>query len=510
MKKLLFYLLPVITVVFLESCAREQPKYIIGVAQCSEDIWRNWQNSEMQMEANFHDGVELRFTAANDNSQRQILQIDSLVDSGIDLLIVAPNQLSSVTPAINRAYDKGIPVIVFERKTNTQKYSAFVSADNYEMGRVIGEYVATRLNGKGNVMEVLGLKGSSPADDRSRGFDDAISAYPDIKVVAKIQGDWSESTAYQAVKSWKGDLNTIDMVYGHNDRSAMAARRVFQERGVKMPLFCGVDGLPGEAGGIQQVRDSLLDATYIYPTRGDQLLRLALDILDGKPYPRETLLTSALVTHENAEVLLLESNEVARQANNLKELQEKARGYLEQLDTQRVITLLALILMALLMLTLVLFILYYRSKISAKRERVVNNLWNMDVPVELKTETVADEQPAEVTKASDEKPTAKESLFLIHFKDVVEARLSDSDLTVDDLAAAMNLSRVQLYRKVKAVSGSSPVELLRTARLNRGYQLLVKGDKNISEVAYEVGFTAPSYFMKCFKDEFGISPSDLS
>lgn len=510
MKKLLFYLLPVITVVFLESCAREQPKYIIGVAQCSEDIWRNWQNSEMQMEANFHDGVELRFTAANDDSQRQILQIDSLVDSGIDLLIVAPNQLSSVTPAINRAYDKGIPVIVFERKTNTQKYSAFVSADNYEMGRVIGEYVATRLNGKGNVMEVLGLKGSSPADDRSRGFDDAISAYPDIKVVAKIQGDWSESTAYQAVKSWKGDLNTIDMVYGHNDRSAMAARRVFQERGVKMPLFCGVDGLPGEAGGIQQVRDSLLDATYIYPTRGDQLLRLALDILDGKPYPRETLLTSALVTHENAEVLLLESNEVARQANNLKKLQEKARGYLEQLDTQRVITLLALILMALLMLTLVLFILYYRSKISAKRERVVNNLWNMDVPVEQKTETVADEQPAEVTKASEEKSTAKESLFLIHFKDVVEARLSDSDLTVDDLAAAMNLSRVQLYRKVKAVSGSSPVELLRTARLNRGYQLLVKGDKNISEVAYEVGFTAPSYFTKCFKDEFGISPSDLS
>lgn len=510
MKRLLFYLLPLIIAVLLSSCVKEHPKYIIGVAQCSEDIWRNWQNSEMEMEANFHEGVELRFAAANDNSQRQIHQIDSLVDSGINLLIVAPNQFLSVTPAIDRAFDKGIPVIVFERKTDSQKYTAFVSADNYEMGRVIGEYVAARLHGEGRVMEVLGLKGSSPADERSRGFDDAIAAYPGIKVVAKLQGDWSGPSAYQAVKKWKGDLNTIDLVFGHNDRSAIAARKVFEERGAKLPMFCGIDGLPGKDGGIQQVRDSLLDATYIYPTRGDQLLQLALDILDGKPFSKETMLTSALVTHENAMVLMLESTEVARQADNLGKLQEKAHSYLEQLATQRVITLLALILLALLMLTLVLYILYHRGKISAQRERVVNNLWNMDVPAMEHTEEAVSQQQVEEPHSPEEDVAAKESLFIIRFKDVVEARLSDSDLTVDDLAAAMNLSRVQLYRKVKAVSGSSPVELLRSARLNRGYQLLVKGDKNISEVAYEVGFTAPSYFTKCFKDEFGISPSDLA
>jgi AraC-like DNA-binding protein len=286
-----------------------------------------------------------------------------------------------------------------------------------------------------------------------------------------------------------------------------------------MPLFCGIDGLPGENGGIQLVRDSVLEATYIYPTHGDQLLQLALNILDGKPFERETMLTSALVTRENAKVLLLESNEVARQARNLDKLQTKARGYMEQLATQRVITLLALFLLALLLLTSVLVILYLRSKSSAQRERVVNNLWNMEVP-EQEPITVTDEAveipltteetSSSVATVSQEEHSARESLFIIRFKDVVEARLSDSDLTVDDLAAAMSLSRVQLYRKVKAVSGASPVELLRTARLNRGYQLLVKGDKTVSEVAYEVGFTAPSYFTKCFKDEFGISPSDLS
>ena len=513
----------------LASCSEKKPKYIIGVSQCSEDIWRNWQNSEMKMETNFHEGVELRFAAALDDSKRQIQQIDSLVRSGINLLIVAPNQLSSVNPAIDRAYDLGIPVIVFERKTNSQKYTAFVSADNYEMGRQMGEYAVSLLGGKGNIMEIVGLKGSSPADERSRGFDAALAAYPEIKVVTELQGDWTEPTAYQAVKSWKGDLNTIDLVFGHNDRSAIGARKAFIDRKARLPLFTGIDGLPGENGGIQQVRDSLLDATYIYPTCGDKLLQLALDILDGKPYQKEVLLTSALVTRDNANVLLLESNEVMRKAQNLEKLQLKASGYLHQLATQRTITLLALILIALLVLAMVLFYLYHRSKVSAQRERVVNNLWNMEIPEEVEdhlsrreesgvrsentpsAEPAAEEPPLQTPNATlpENAPQKDEPLFIVHFKKVVEAQLGNSDLSVDDLAEAMNLSRVQLYRKVKAISGSSPVELLRTARLNRGYQLLLTTSKNISEVAYDVGFTAPSYFTKCFKDEFGVSPSDL-
>ena len=494
-------------VILMIACSGEKPHYVIGVSQCSEDIWRSWQNAEMVMESNFHDGVELRFATAHGDSKRQIQQINSLVDSGIQLLIVAPNQKSSVTSAIDRAYDKGIPVIVFERKTDSQKYTAFVSADNYEMGRQMGEYVVSRLNGKGNIMEVEGLKGSSSAEERHKGFLETLTQYPEVKVVARLQGDWTEQTAYQAVKDYKGDLNAIDFVFGHNDRSAIGAREVFQERQAKMPLFCGIDGLPGENGGIRQVRDSLLDASYIYPTRGDLLLQLALDILEGKPYAKETLLTSALVTHDNANVLLLESDEVARQAQNLDKLQTQASSYLKQLDTQRTITLMALILIALLLLTMVLFFLYHRSKVSAQRERMVNNLWNMEVSEIAESSESPGEKPSEAAESEQEE--TPEPLFIVRFKDVVEKRLSDSELSVDDLAAAMNLSRVKLYRKVKAISGSSPIELLRTARLNRGYQLLIQTNKTVSEIAYEIGFTAPSYFTRCFKNEFGISPSDL-
>jgi len=229
----------------------------------------------MKMEANFHEGVELRFSAALDNSKRQIQQIDSLVESGIDLLIVAPNQLSSVTPAIDRAFDKGIPVIVFERKTDSQKYTAFVSADNYEMGHMMGEYIATKLNGQGRIMEIAGLKGSSPAEERHKGFMDAIKMSGDIEIVATLQGDWTEPTAYQVVNNYKGDLSNIDFVFAHNDRTAIGARKAFLDKKIKLPRFCGIDGLPGEDGGIRLVRDSLLEASYIYPTRGDQLLQLA-------------------------------------------------------------------------------------------------------------------------------------------------------------------------------------------------------------------------------------------
>ena len=148
------------------GCANPKPHYIIGVSQCSEDIWREKQNAELRMGAYCQENVELRFAAAYDSDERQVQQIDSLVDSGIDLLIVAPNQVKTISPAIDRAYDKGIPVIVFERKTNSQKYTSFISADNYEMGRIMGEYIASRIHGKGRVMEIMGLKGSSPAIER--------------------------------------------------------------------------------------------------------------------------------------------------------------------------------------------------------------------------------------------------------------------------------------------------------------------------------------------------------
>jgi len=511
-----------VLLIFLTGCTRERSRYVIGVSQCSDDIWREKQNAELRMGAYLQGDVELRFAAAFDSDERQVQQIDSLVATGIDLLIVAPNQVQTISPAIDRAYDKGIPVIVFERKTNSQKYTAFISADNYEMGRVMGEYIASQLDGKGRVMEIMGLKGSSPAIERHNGFADALKNHPNIEIIATLQGDWTEESAVKATKQWLSKEQTansqkpIDFVFAQNDRMAMGTRKVLLSSSYpysSSPQFCGIDGLPGKDGGIACVRDSILDASYIYPTHGDKILQLAIDILDGKPFEKETMMMSALVTRDNARVLLMENEEIMRQSNYLDQLHNRADGYLQQLDTQRTITWLACGFIVLLLVAIVLFYLYHLSKVKLQHERVVNTLWNLkpeDVPTSPAAEQGESPETREATEDTEEKADpATTSIFITRFKEVVEARLDDSDVSVEDLAADMNLSRVQLYRKVKAVTGSSPVELLRTARLNRGYQLLLTSDLSISEVAYQVGFTAPSYFTKCFKEEFGMLPGDV-
>ena len=499
----------------MSSCQQEDNHYVIGISQCSADIWREKQNAELRMGAYLQDNVELRFAAAYDSDERQIEQIDSLVATGIDLLIVAPNQVQTISPAIDRAYDKGIPVIVFERKTNSQKFTAFISADNYEMGRVMGEYVAGQLHGKGRVMEIMGLKGSSPAIERHNGFTDALRQYPDINVVATLQGDWTEESAFKATEQWLSQQpkevsqQPIDFVFGQNDRMAIGARKALaiHHSPAKRPhpRFCGIDGLPGENGGIRLVRDSILDASYIYPTHGDKIIQLAVEILEGKPYQKETRLMSALVTRDNARVLLMQDEEMMRQADYLDQLHNRADDYLQQLDTQRVVSWMSVGVIVLLLITMVLFYLYYLKKITIQREHVVNTLWNMkpeDIPQSTPEASAPHEQP------SDDEPVTA-SLFITRFKEVVESRLTDSDLSVEVLAADMNLSRVQLYRKVKSLTGSTPVELVRTARLNRAYQLLLTTDKSVSEVAYQVGFSAPSYFTKCFKEEYGMLPGDV-
>ena len=495
----------------LVSCSGNKVKYRIGVSQCSADVWRDKQNAELRMGAYFHDNVELKFAAAYDSDERQVQQIDSLLNDGIDLLIVAPNQVQTISPAIDRAYDKGIPVIVFERKTSSQKYTAFISADNYEMGHVMGEYIVSRLHGQGTVLEIKGLAGSSPSIERHKGFLDAIKEAPGIKVVGSLQGDWTESTAYEITKQWLDNNKEVrvDLVFGANDRTAMGARKAVANsklNTLNSTLYCGIDGLPGENGGIQLVRDSLLDASYIYPTHGDQIIELAVNILEGKPYKKETMLMSALVTHDNAKVLLMQGEELMRQADRLDQLHNKADSYLHELGTQRVINWLAIGIIILFIVVFVLFYLYHLRKISMQRERVVNTLWNMkpeDIP-----QAAAPEEPESHEEPTEDEPVTA-SLFITRFKEAVEKRLDESELSVEDLAADMNLSRVQLYRKVKSYTGSTPVELVRTARLNRGYQLLLTTDKSVSEVAYQVGFSAPSYFTKCFKEEYGLLPGDL-
>ena len=718
-------LLITILALTLLSCSGGGKRYVIGVTQCSEDIWRDKQNEELRMASYFFEGIDLRIAAADDVEERQVQQIEQMVNDDVDLLIISPIKMSaSITEAVEKAYDRGIPVILFERRIESEKYNTFVHADNAEIGRVIGNYVGTLLQGKGKVAEICGMQGSSSAASRHSGFMEAMENFPDIEIVSSRYATWKEESGLSAMDSLISiHGNSFDCVFGHNDRMATGARRSLVNHygaDASFPKFVGVDGLLGEGQGIENVRDGIFEASMIYPTAGDLILQIAMDILQGKPYDREYFLQSALVTKDNAEVLIMQGRELSRQQHHLGSLRDKVIQALADYNHQQIYLILLIIIIALIILT---YSLLHRANtirrkmseaaanekiqfftnvshefrtpltlVAAPLERVLESKTlsqherrllemiqkNISILLKLvddilqfrqrgekadidevfrhekyvddtvevgamKTITRADGQRREkilvvddnegirtyladalgdyydVVVASDGKeglsaalknspdlvitdvmmpvmdgmelcrrlkeddatchipvlmltakamdsqrqegyesgadayltkpfssnlvlmrvrnlidnrrrlreafiaatpsdtktagktsdsPASEDMNLAERFRDIVLENISAPELSVEMISEKMGMSRTQLYRKVKALTGSTPVEIIRITRLKKAERMLATTDKTISEVAYDVGFSSQSYFTKCFKEYFGRTPGD--
>lgn len=342
---LLLFLLPL-----LLSCGSEKKRYVIGVAQCSEDMWREKLNEELRIAALYYNDVDLRISSANDDVQMQTEQINKFVDEGVDLLIVAPGQVS-ISPAIDRAYEKGIPVIIFDRRTRSDKYTAYIGADNKEIGSSMGEYLAGTLTDGGRILELSGLSTSSPAIERNNGFDSVVQCRPGISIVEHLSADWTEQGAFRTVDSLLSKPhNEFDCVFAHNDRMAMGARRAAEKHGLNLEhiKFCGIDAMPQKGGGMELVENGTLFASYTYPTRGDEVMLLAMNILEGKKYNRENQLSSALVTRDNARVLLMQNDETMRQQDHLSTLRSRVDKAASDFNTQRIYLLVLLVFVVLL------------------------------------------------------------------------------------------------------------------------------------------------------------------
>lgn len=342
---LLLFLLPL-----LLSCGSEKKRYVVGVSQCSEDVWREKLNEELRIAALYYNDVDLRISSANDDVQMQTEQINKFVDEGVDLLIVAPGQVS-ISPAIDRAYEKGIPVIIFDRRTRSDKYTAYIGADNKEIGSSMGEYLAGTLTDGGRILELSGLSTSSPAIERNKGFDSVVQCRPGISIVEHLSADWTEQGAFRTVDSLLSKPhNEFDCVFAHNDRMAMGARRAAEKHGLNLEhiKFCGIDAMPQKGGGMELVDNGTLFASYTYPTRGDEVMLLAMNILEGKKYNRENQLSSALVTRDNARVLLMQNDETMRQQDHLSTLRSRVDKAASDFNTQRIYLLVLLVFVVLL------------------------------------------------------------------------------------------------------------------------------------------------------------------
>lgn len=694
---------------------------VIGVSQCSDDLWRQKVNREIKIGQYQYKNVDVVFASADNNGQRQARQIDSLVKTKVDLLVVAPSDVKTVAPAIERAYRAGIPVILYDRMIESTHYTAYIGTDNVAIGKEVADYLAHQLQGRGTVVEITGERGSTPVADRHRGFMQGMKAFPQIQVVT-LEGDWNLAGAKKLMHQYMDAGKPVDAVFGHNDAEAWGAQQAAKEKNRdKQMLFVGIDGLPGENQGVDLVDKGVMTASYIYPTKGEAIVPLAMNILQGKPYKRMNYFQSALVTAENAKLIDMQYKEIEGQTANLNAIYSSINDYMKMYRWQKIISILAVAVVVLLLIMI-----FYRRKVRREKEKLnkqrkqmadekiaffTNASHQLRTPLTLvsgplsqlmKDDNYTDEQKmllqvvsrnvgqletltadvlnfkdqvdvmnqASTDEASEKELSqhvlrdsrhqmllqqdveelstilvvddnedirtylrvllsdhyyvieasdgqnglrlAKESvpdlivsdvmmpvmdgltfcskikedevtshipvilltarseesqriegyehgadayltkpfsahlllarisnllqarrqrkymdaknvlsaefiqaeapgerMFLERFKKVAKSHIGNANLRMDDLGSELSLSKVQMYRKVKALTGKTPAEVLREMRMQKAYSLLKQTDKTISEVAAEVGFAIPGYFSACFKKQFGINPTEL-
>jgi ABC-type sugar transport system substrate-binding protein/DNA-binding response OmpR family regulator len=745
MRKQIFICLSILTT--LVACTGGQ-SYKIAVSQCASGQWREKVNREMLAAQHLYDqNVSVSIYDAQDDPTRQIQQIDSLSQTDIDLLVVAPTESAPMAEAIARVKAKGIPVIFFDRTADTDDYAAFIGGNNTEAGNAVGRYAVSLTRDvsghRPRVLEVTAAMTTSPAQERHRGFAQAMQGHGEFDYVC-VNSDWDAENTYKVLKQQIAAGQTPDIVFCHNDAMGMGAYKAVSEAKLQAKVkILGIDGMPDE--GIAYVQQGKLAGTYVYPTHGDEIIRLALNILTHQPYERTNYMSSVMVTPDNANIIAMNSRELIKQNDDLITIQDKLENYFGLYKSQHRVLIGSFVSILLLVAALLLFwraikrtsraaaetrkaheqqkrlndeqtrfytnashqlktpltliagpvgklmdsptlngsdrsLMDIVSRNVSQLEGLVSNVLNFrkemanmvsdaslakDAPLpkdpkdlkdlkapntatdteqlkegrlahlkqedaeELSTILVVDdnadmrlylrtllgdkfyvleandgqsglriarelvpdlvvsdvmmpvmdglqfcrrlkedaitshipvilltarseesqqiegyehgadayltkpfsadvlvariynllksrrqlfENHDEREKGQEEEPvklSTQDKLFTDALKEAIHKNMQNPNLKMDDLGDELGLSRVQLYRKVKALTGLSPVELLRQMRLQRGRTLLQTTTKTVNEIAYEVGFGTPGYFSSCFKKQYGQYPTDL-
>lgn len=385
-------------------------KYTIGFSQSADDRWRQIMMIQMESEVSKYSNINLIISEAHNDTETQIRQIREFIDRRVNLLIISPNESEPITQIAVEAYRKGIPTIIWDRKILSDEYTAYIGADNCSIGRSVGNYIRAHFPPGSSILEIQGLRGSSPAQERHKGFREVLK---DDYHVRSIVGDWLPSATKSKVLDIS-DYSGIDLVFAHNDDMALAAYEGISERSpsdAKRIKFIGVDAIVG----VDAVIDGRLEASFLYPPGGEFVIVLTL-------------------------------------------------------------------------LVVIVFAFVANSKVRKRNAEL---------------EALANQRIEQFTK-----PGA-DDLFKDRLLDIMERSYDKSDFTVESMSEALGMSRVHLYRKTQEIYGIAPTDLLRTFRLRKATAMLKRGGYTVSEVAYSVGFSTPGYFTKCFKEMFGVTPSEF-
>lgn len=331
MKRLLFYCISALLIFAVISCT-EKHTYKIGVSQCSQDDWRSKMNEEINREIMFHEDAGVEIRSANDDNNKQIEDIRYFADNGFDIIIVSPNEAVALTPVIKEIYERGIPVVIFDRNINGDTYTARIGVDDEGIGKSAAHYALHLLGKDAKAIEIYGLPGSTPAEGRHNGFAHEFESNGG-RLLASAPGNWNKEDAIPVVDSLLKAYPDVDLIYAHNDRMAIGASEVAHALGRDSIKIIGIDAAPNI--GIKAVVDSVIDATFLYPTEGHRLIQTALAILKHEPYERETILpASSAVDISNADILLLQDATIQEETGKMKLLKAQIDDYWAQHSSQ--------------------------------------------------------------------------------------------------------------------------------------------------------------------------------
>ena len=320
-------------VALVASGCKPDKKYRIGVSQCSSDDWREKMNAEIRREIMLHEDAEVEIRSADDDSRRQIEDIRYFKDNGFDILIVAPNEADALTPEIKRVYESGMPVVVFDRSIVGDSYTARIGADDELLGRSASGYARHLVKDSPKAIELYGLKGSTPAIGRHQGFVEDFEGHGG-RLLASAYADWDEADALRATDSLLRLYPEIQVIFAHNDRMAIGASKAAVRLGMRDRLkIIGIDAAPDI--GIRAVADSVIDATFLYPTEGHRIIRTALSILRGEKFDKVTMLPGAsAVDPSNADILLLQDASLKEETTKMTTLKARIDEYWQRHNAQ--------------------------------------------------------------------------------------------------------------------------------------------------------------------------------
>ena len=373
MLRKIFHLVSISLVILLHSCnssEADKKKISIGFSQSigESDIWRKSMDHAMEVEAALHPEVNLTIYITDRNIKKQIQDVDNMIEQSMDVIIIAPYESDSIVPVIEKANQRGIPVIILDRKVNTTNYTAFLGADNVEVGKIAAKQIVSLSKGHATVVEIRGESVTAPGTERSSGFKQILDQYSGINRTSINNDDFnSPSSKYVKILD---SIPNIDYVFAFNDIIAYNAWNIAKKKKPNNHIkFIGVDGLNGPNGGLQLVKDGVLDGTVLYPTGGAEAIRLALRIANKEIVAKNNKLTTTLIDSLNAEIMgsqfdkiSLQQSDIEKQTNFIKDQKEKYRSQSNLLKIS--------ITLSIILFLLAIYSIYSRIIISRKKKEL--------------------------------------------------------------------------------------------------------------------------------------------